>query len=444
MVRFMDEQDARARRGRGPSPTRSHHSSRDRDYSPDFISGPGRAPRPYASGAIPSTATAHPAPPPVPSPPLSPPISYRTGAGPGPGGYVYDDGRDRNGTPLRGRDRSWERSSGIGINPPVAARTISVSRSRSRSRGPSLASAPSAAPGTRERHIVRETKIYGGPELRDPERAVQALAVSDARRARSPSRDSRISRNVSRSRSRSRGARSIYTTDDESDYPRSSRGASHSRRRRSPSSRRSRSRSRARRSPSPAAAPLRKAKDLYSSTFSPSTTALGVGVLGAIVGGLAAREATEHARKSSHNGKKSSHHDGHSSSSSKGRKNQKEEEERERKAALISTIVGAAVGGLGANVIEKKLEEKKKAGEEEKRAKERGGGYRELRDRDRDLDDDGYDIRDRRSRSRHGGRGSSLDTPVYSDDEGYYESAGSAYGAGSRRGGGTTTVRGGR
>lgn len=441
MVRFMDEQDARARRGRGPSPTRSHHSSRDRDYSPDFISGPGRAPRPYASGAIPSTATAHTAPPPVPSPPLSPPISYRTGAGPGPGGYVNDDGRDRNGTTLRGRDRSWERSSGIGTNPPVAARTINVSRSRSRSRGPSLASAPSAAPGTRERHIVRETKIYGGPELRDPERAVQALAVSDARRARSPSRDSRISRGLSRSRSRSRGARSIYTTDDESDYPRSSRGASYSRRRRSPSSRHS---------PSPAAAPLRKAKDLYSSTFSPSTTALGVGVLGAIVGGLAAREATEHARKSSsHNGKKSSHHDGHSSSSSKGRKNQKEEEERERKAALISTIVGAAVGGLGANVIEKKLEEKKKAGEEEKRAKERGGGYRELRDRDRDLDDDddGYGIRDRRrSRSRHGGgRGSSsLDTPAYSDDEGYYGSAGSAYGAGSRRGGGTTTVRGGR
>ncbi|KAK3488280.1 hypothetical protein B0T13DRAFT_103881 [Neurospora crassa] len=466
MVRFMDEQDARARRGRGPSPTRSHHSSRDRDYSPDFISGPGRAPRPYASGAIPSTATAHPAPPPVPSPPLSPPISYRTGSGPGPGGYVYDDGRDRNGTPLRGRDRSWERSSGIGTNPPVAARTISVSRSRSRSRGPSLASAPSAAPGTRERHIVRETKIYGGPEVRDPERAVQALAVSDARRARSPSRDSRTSRGLSRSRSRSRGARSIYTTDDESDYPRSSRGASHSRRRRSPSSRRSRSRSRSRRSPSPAAAaaaaaPLRKAKDLYSSTFSPSTTALGVGVLGAIVGGLAAREATEkHARnKSSHHNGKKSHHDSHSSSS-RSRKSQKEEEERERKAALISTIVGAAVGGLGANVIEKKLEEKKKkkAGEEEeeeKRAKERGGGgYRDLRDRDRDRDldlddDDRYDIRDRRrSRSRHGGSGrgsSSLDTPAYSDDEeGYYGSAGSAYGVGSRRGGGTTTVRGGR
>lgn len=436
MVRFLDEQDERDdHRGRRPSsPTRSHYSSghRDRDYSPDFISGPGnRVPRPYATGAIPSTATAtvhdyQPPPPPVPSPPLSPPVSTARN---GPPHYVYDDDRDR-----RGRDRSWERGSGT-------ARPISVSRSRSRSRGPPSVST-TTAPGTRERRIVRETKIIGGPELRDPERAAQALAVSDSARdrrgARSSSRDSRISRDTSRSRSQ---ARSIYTTDDDSDYPHRRRSPSRSRSRRSPSRSRS-TRSRNRRSPSPAP-PLRKAKDL----FSPSTAALGVGVLGAIVGGLAAREATEHAVSHRHH-KSNKSYDGHSGHhSSRSRK----EEERERKAALISTIVGAAVGGLGANAIERKLEEKKKMQEEERRVRERGG-YRELRDRDLSRDeDDGYRRSrsgDGRSRSRHGGGGyvgSSLDTPGYSagysDDDGYYGS-GSTYGSGTRRGGMTTTVRG--
>ncbi|KAK3293505.1 uncharacterized protein B0H64DRAFT_376407 [Chaetomium fimeti] len=39
--------------------------------------------------------------------------------------------------------------------------------------------------------------------------------------------------------------------------------------------------------------PLHKAHSLLSNTFTPSTSGLGVGVLGAIVGGLAAREASE-------------------------------------------------------------------------------------------------------------------------------------------------------
>ncbi|EAQ84035.1 predicted protein [Chaetomium globosum CBS 148.51] len=60
--------------------------------------------------------------------------------------------------------------------------------------------------------------------------------------------------------------------------------------------------------------PLHKAHSLLSSTFTPSTSGLGVGVLGAIVGGLAAREASEavaagreeHAHSHSH-----SNHHGH-------------------------------------------------------------------------------------------------------------------------------------
>ncbi|KAK3371187.1 hypothetical protein B0T24DRAFT_595029 [Lasiosphaeria ovina] len=80
--------------------------------------------------------------------------------------------------------------------------------------------------------------------------------------------------------------------------------------------------------------PLGKARHVLEHTFSQSTSGLGVGVLGAIVGGLAAREVSERGHRNGGSGSKDS---------SKG-------------VALISTIVGAAVGGLGANAIEKRLE----------------------------------------------------------------------------------------
>lgn len=79
---------------------------------------------------------------------------------------------------------------------------------------------------------------------------------------------------------------------------------------------------------------LDKAKHALTSSFSHTSSGLGVGVLGAIVGGLAAREASEHVGgEHHHKGKKTNTHQ-----------------------QLISTIVGAAVGGLGANAIEKRLE----------------------------------------------------------------------------------------
>ncbi|KAK0740171.1 hypothetical protein B0T18DRAFT_393049 [Schizothecium vesticola] len=82
-----------------------------------------------------------------------------------------------------------------------------------------------------------------------------------------------------------------------------------------------------------------KAKHTLSSSFSHTSSGLGVGVLGAIVGGLAAREASEHVggEHSHHKGKKTNNHQ-----------------------QLISTIVGAAVAGLGANAIEKRLEVSRK------------------------------------------------------------------------------------
>ncbi|KAI0385296.1 hypothetical protein F5Y04DRAFT_245497 [Hypomontagnella monticulosa] len=83
-----------------------------------------------------------------------------------------------------------------------------------------------------------------------------------------------------------------------------------------------------------ARSPADKAKNFVDNTFSNSTAGLGIGVLGALVGGLAAREAIDATTK--HN----SHHEG-----TDHKRNQ-----------LIGTVVGAAVGALGANAVEKRIE----------------------------------------------------------------------------------------
>ncbi|KUI73630.1 hypothetical protein VM1G_09233 [Cytospora mali] len=77
--------------------------------------------------------------------------------------------------------------------------------------------------------------------------------------------------------------------------------------------------------------PLDKARHLIDNTFTNSNTGLGVGVLGAIVGGLVAREATAHRSRS---------HGRHGND----------------KGPLASTLIGAAVGGLTANALEKRIE----------------------------------------------------------------------------------------
>jgi hypothetical protein len=132
-------------------------------------------------------------------------------------------------------------------------------------------------------------------------------------------------------------------------------------------------------------------------TFTPSASGLGIGVLGAIVGGLAAKEASEAAARSRNHGH------------SKGR-------DENHKLGLISTIVGAAVGGLGANALEKRIEMSKEKMKDEQEAREKrwhrdGGSGRGDRDplgpgRGRSLDDDDdydsegdYVYRNRRTRS---------------------------------------------
>ena len=138
--------------------------------------------------------------------------------------------------------------------------------------------------------------------------------------------------------------------------------------------------------------PLGRAKHVLHHTFSQSTSGLGVGVLGAIVGGLSAREASLAASR------RGGHHRGGDESN---------------KAALLSTIVGAAVGGLGANALEKRIESSRKKNKDEQDAWERKwgrardllpeplsrGGDRD-RDRDRDRDHRGRDNGPARSRDR--------------------------------------------
>lgn len=80
--------------------------------------------------------------------------------------------------------------------------------------------------------------------------------------------------------------------------------------------------------------PIGKAKQFVDNTFTDSTTGLGVGVLGALVGGLAAHEAADATRG----------HSGH------------HQADAHRRNQLLSTVVGAAVGALGANAVEKRLE----------------------------------------------------------------------------------------
>lgn len=84
--------------------------------------------------------------------------------------------------------------------------------------------------------------------------------------------------------------------------------------------------------------PVRRAQRLLKGTFSNSTSGLGVGILGAIVGGLVAREASE------------------SATQDQGPRRRRQSSPDQDRKKLISTVLGAAVGGLGANAIGKRLE----------------------------------------------------------------------------------------
>ena len=100
--------------------------------------------------------------------------------------------------------------------------------------------------------------------------------------------------------------------------------------------------------------PIDKAKRLLDNTFTDSTTGLGVGVLGALVGGLAAREAVDL-----------------TSNRDKTHKSGPADDAEHKRNQLIGTVVGAAVGALGANAVEKRIEVRRARDEVEQRKWER-------------------------------------------------------------------------
>ncbi|KAI0010617.1 hypothetical protein F4779DRAFT_576960 [Xylariaceae sp. FL0662B] len=120
-----------------------------------------------------------------------------------------------------------------------------------------------------------------------------------------------------------------------------------------------------------ARSPAEKARHFIDHTFSDSPTGLGVGVLGALVGGFAAREAAEAAGKYKGRGRARHHSDA----------------DHHRRNQLIGTVFGAAVGALGANAVEKRIELN--------REKERAARGRKWRTDADDADDDA-DVVERR------------------------------------------------
>lgn len=170
-----------------------------------------------------------------------------------------------------------------------------------------------------------------------------------------------------------------------------------------PPARRDSSRSRRRRQSPHLVDPVRRAQNAIKDTFTNSTSGVGVGVLGAIIGGLVAREASDAASKPSapsSSGSKTSNgnHRHHS--------DQRPSAEKER-TRLISTLVGAAVGGFGANALEKRIEVGRQRTAEKEEVWERkwGKDSRGRRiDRERLEDDNDGDLDDDRGRRRNSQR----------------------------------------
>ncbi|KAF0316569.1 hypothetical protein GQ607_016215 [Colletotrichum asianum] len=143
--------------------------------------------------------------------------------------------------------------------------------------------------------------------------------------------------------------------------------------------------------------PLSKARHTVDHTFSNSSSGIGVGLLGAVVGGLAAREVSDAALRNRTR-----------KEIEKGTYHPRSPHDAE-KARVISTVVGALVGGLGANALERRFESARERDHVQQAAWERRWGREHERDHGRgrprarrhdDWDDDYY--RDYDGRVRRG------------------------------------------
>ncbi len=101
--------------------------------------------------------------------------------------------------------------------------------------------------------------------------------------------------------------------------------------------------------------PLRKAEHAVKETFSSSNAGLGVGVLGAILGGVAAETLASHSSGGGGGGGNGHHH-------------------RNENPKILATLVGAAIGGLGANALEKRIENTRERDREKEQAWEHKWG----------------------------------------------------------------------
>ncbi|KAJ4162389.1 hypothetical protein NW754_013820 [Fusarium falciforme] len=146
----------------------------------------------------------------------------------------------------------------------------------------------------------------------------------------------------------------------------------------------------------PLAESLSRARGAVEDNFSNSATGIGAGLLGAVVGGLVAREASDAATRHKH-------------------KTRGYDDENENRTRLVSTILGAVAGGLGANAIANRVEDSRDRDRRRQLDWERERSYvREEEmpryDRRRSGDRD----RDSRSRDRYD-RGRAL--PANDDEE---------------------------
>lgn len=215
-----------------------------------------------------------------------------------------------------------------------------------------------------------ETPPYAPLAPREPNMSLQVPVSRHRPRSVPPPNSTAVVRQQQRHRSRPRSRSSS----------RSSRSSSHS------------SRDAGDRSP------LGKARHVVKESFTHTPAGLGVGLLGAIVGGLAAREVSD-ATVRRHNSKLGDDGRGYRSRNSR----------EHQKSKIVSTIVGAVVGGFGANAFERKLENARE------RDRDRQESWEKKFGRESDLPH--YDTGDARERDH--GRGRSRDGDNGFDDHVY-------------------------
>lgn len=126
--------------------------------------------------------------------------------------------------------------------------------------------------------------------------------------------------------------------------------------------------------------PIARARSTVQDNLTNSTAGIGASLLGAVVGGFAAREASAAARR-------------HRDKSARGnRRYSDKEQENDNRIAMLSTLVGAVAGGLGANVLTNKFEDGRAKSKDTQREWERRHG----REEDLPHYDDGRKGGDRR------------------------------------------------